>query len=169
LVEGVGQHAQFVLATLGCPHGVVVLGGDCPGGVRQRENGLRDPSLKRGGQGIGGQHRDREDDDGDDAGKPEGVRYVLRVRRYVESPQPLPSLRHGRRPYQTSALEAVAVRLRRRRDKIGGGGYWIGRQHPPVLVIQRRGNHMRVVLQGCQDFCCVRLVRKRQGGGAVGG
>src|SRR5260370_27879173 len=79
------------------------------------------------------------------------------------------SLRHGRKPHETATLEAEAVRLRRCRDKVGGGSDWVGRERPPVLAIQRRGNHVRVVLQGCQDFCCVRLVRKRQGGGAVGG
>src|SRR5437667_46658 len=58
LIEGVRQCTQFVVAELRRAHGVVVANGDRLGGLRQRENGLRDPSLKDRGQEIGRQQGD---------------------------------------------------------------------------------------------------------------
>ena len=170
LIECVGQLPQLVFAERGRPHGIILPDRHGRRGIHEREDRCCDPPLEEGGQGIGGQHRDRQDNDGNDAGQPEGVCYGLRVRRDVESPQPfVRTLRHRCKSHKTAAFEAVSVRLRRCRDEIRGGSCRIGREHSPVPAIQRRGNHMRVVLQRSQNFRGVRFVRKRQGGGGVGG
>ena len=170
LVEGVGQHAQFVRAELGRPDRVVLACGDHGRGLGERQYRCRDPSLQRGAQRIGGQERDREDHEGDDPGQPEGVGHGLVPGVDRQAAVGLVrSLRDGREPHEAAPLKTVAIRLWRRGDQIGPGTHWIGREHPPITVIERRGNHMRVVFQRRQHFGRVRLVRKCQRGGAVGG
>ncbi len=67
------------------------------------------------------------------------------------------------------ALEAVPVRLRRRRDGIAGQVRRIRGEHVTDLVVQDRGHDVRVGSEGGEDLSGVGLVGKGQGGGAVGG
>src|SRR3989454_7197503 len=52
LVEGIGQRPQLVRAELGGPHGVILSRGNGFGGLRERQNGLRDRTLQDHGQEV---------------------------------------------------------------------------------------------------------------------
>src|SRR5712692_912644 len=52
LVEGIGQRTQLVRAELGGPHGVILSRGNGFGGLRERQNGLRDRTLQDPGQEV---------------------------------------------------------------------------------------------------------------------
>ena len=170
LVECVGQHAQFVLADLGRPHGVVLPSGDRPGGFRQGENGLRDPSLQDRGQDVSSQQRDRHHPRGDGGRKAQGAGHGLQVGLQVQRAQTLtPHLRYRLDADQIPVREAVAVSLWSGRKTVAGEVPRIAREQPAVRVVQARRHDMRLGSQRGQDFPRVGFVGESQRGGAVRG
>ena len=141
LVEGVGQGAQLVGAEFGRPRGVILAGGDCGGRVRQRQNGLRDPSLQHGRQQPGRDERHEHDAPRDGGRESHGARHRFHVGLEVQGAEArIAGLGHRFEDDHVPPLETVPVAVRGGGQRLARQVRRVARELAAVPIVQRGGD-----------------------------
>ena len=169
LIECVGKQVEFIGAGPNRAHGVVMPLRYRPGRVRERENRMQQLVLQPPRYQIAQRQGNTYHQEDDQRIKPGARIHRAEVRFDEQRAEPPRALDDRLKAAELGAAERVAHRARagRKMRRIEPPGIFC--EQRALSIVERRGDDMRLGLEGCQNAGGIVGIVERQGSGAVAG